>query len=120
MTKREADLEAVFRALVRAEGCLVEKLAPTKRGIPDRLVLAPGGRIFLVELKREGEKPTPIQEDWHKRAWVRGTRVVVLHGEAEIRQWARTVKDQRPCGGTNSNVCVAEGCYGEACIGGNR
>jgi hypothetical protein len=24
--------------------------------------------------------------------------------------------DERPCKGTNANVCVAEGCYGEACI----
>jgi hypothetical protein len=22
----------------------------------------------------------------------------------------------RPCGGTNSNICVAEGCYAESCI----
>lgn len=89
--KREADLETVFRALCRQAGCLVEKVAPTRRGMPDRIVLAPGGRIFLVELKRTGEKPTPIQEDWHSRAWVRGTQVVVLHGEAEIRRWVSTV-----------------------------
>jgi hypothetical protein len=24
--------------------------------------------------------------------------------------------DPRPCRGRNSNVCVAEGCYGEACV----
>lgn len=24
--------------------------------------------------------------------------------------------DARPCAGRNVNVCVAEGCYGEACI----
>lgn len=24
--------------------------------------------------------------------------------------------DPRPCGGQNANVCVAEGCYGEACL----
>lgn len=23
---------------------------------------------------------------------------------------------EKPCGGRNINVCVAEGCYGEACI----
>jgi hypothetical protein len=89
--KKEADLEAVFRALCRQQKCLVEKVAPTRRGMPDRIVLAPGGRIYLVELKREGEKPTPIQEEWHKRAWIRGTKVVVLHGEAEIRQWCGNV-----------------------------
>jgi hypothetical protein len=95
-TKKEADLEAIFRALCRKAGCLVEKLAPTRRGMPDRIVLAPGGRIFLVELKRENEKPTPIQEEWHKRAWIRGVKVVVLTGEDEIRQWASSVASPEP------------------------
>lgn len=26
--------------------------------------------------------------------------------------------DPRPCKGANSNVCVGEGCYGEACVKG--
>lgn len=28
------------------------------------------------------------------------------------------VPDRRPCKGVNGNVCVAEGCYGEACTAG--
>lgn len=24
--------------------------------------------------------------------------------------------DPRPCNGRNSNICVAQGCYGEACL----
>jgi hypothetical protein len=28
--------------------------------------------------------------------------------------------DPRPCRGRNANVCVAEGCYGEACVTTNR
>lgn len=27
---------------------------------------------------------------------------------------------RKPCGGTNVNICVAEGCYGEACLKYNR
>lgn len=27
-----------------------------------------------------------------------------------------TDSDRRPCQGRNANVCVAEGCYGEACL----
>jgi hypothetical protein len=29
---------------------------------------------------------------------------------------ASAVLDPRPCKGANSNICVAEGCFGEACI----
>lgn len=31
------------------------------RGIPDRICLLPGGRIFFVELKTTGKKPTKLQ-----------------------------------------------------------
>lgn len=30
--------------------------------------------------------------------------------------WCLRHPDPRPCKGINSNVCVGEGCYGEACI----
>lgn len=30
-------------------------------GIPDRIVLMPKGKIYFVELKLEGKKPTPRQ-----------------------------------------------------------
>lgn len=113
--KKEAALEAIFRALCRQQGCLVEKVAPTRRGMPDRIVLAPGGRIYLVELKRLGEKPTPIQEEWHKRAWVRGTRVVVLHGEEEIRQWASSVARPEPAEQDHLDWHLAFGEHGCDC-----
>ncbi len=36
-------------------------VSPGMSGVPDRIVFLPGGRISLVELKRPGEKPTPLQ-----------------------------------------------------------
>ena len=30
-------------------------------GMPDRMVLLPGGRIYFVELKSTKKKPTPLQ-----------------------------------------------------------
>ena len=36
-------------------------------GLPDRMVLLPGGVIAFVELKRPGERPRPIQKWWLKR-----------------------------------------------------
>lgn len=32
------------------------------------------------------------------------------------RPTAENDADPRPCKGRNANVCVAEGCYGEACV----
>lgn len=88
----EAKLERLFYDLVRSERRgIVVKLAPTVRGLPDRLVLLPGGFIHLVELKTETGALSPVQQVWHDRAAQLGVHVHVLYGEAEIRRWVRSV-----------------------------
>lgn len=86
----EASLEAYFYNQVRLRGGMVEKLISTRRGIPDRLVLLPGGHVFLVELKAWGGRTSAIQEAWHARAAELGTRVVVLEGRDAIDAWLRS------------------------------
>ena len=86
-TPYERNLEQLFYRSVRAAGGVVEKVAPTRAGMPDRIVLLPGGRVYLVELKRDRENPSPIQKIWHERAAALGTTVVVLRGAAEIMAW---------------------------------
>jgi hypothetical protein len=51
---RESQLETYFVRVVRLvlHGKTF-KMAPTVRGVPDRLVLLPGGVVELVELKTE-------------------------------------------------------------------
>lgn len=84
---REAQLEAHFRKAVKSLGGAVHKLVGTKRGMPDRLVLLPGGRIFLVELKTDTGKLSPLQEDWIEKAWELGTAVEVLYGRTGVDRW---------------------------------
>ena len=84
----EASLEAYFRKSVREKlGGRVVKLAPTEKGVPDRLVLLPGGRMFLVELKADGGRLSPAQVYWHENAKELGTTVHVLEGRGQIYQW---------------------------------
>ena len=105
MTKEllERDLQNLFYNLVRNGGGVCEKMAPTRWGIPDCLVLYPGGRIFLVELKTEKGQLRAAQSLWHEKAAQRGTHVVVLHGERAIRVWcslqAWGAAEQPDCGG---------------------
>lgn len=92
----ESAIERRFRQLVRAAGGITEKMAPTHAGMPDRLVLlppkyGPHGRIFLVELKQEGERPSEIQKVWHQRARALGVEVVVLRGAGEVVAWIQSV-----------------------------
>lgn len=70
--KRDAESEKVLEArlvrLVAAEGGLAAKLSSQHhRGLPDRMVLTPGGGIRFVELKSTGRKPTALQLRAHDR-----------------------------------------------------
>ena len=42
-------------------GKAVKFISPGLRGVPDRIVLLPGARIYFVELKRLGETLRPQQ-----------------------------------------------------------
>lgn len=72
---------------VRAAGGMCLKMAPTQAGMPDRLVLLPGGRFFLVELKSPRGRLRPIQVVWHQRAAKLGHPVVVLNSTRRVDEW---------------------------------
>lgn len=84
----EAHLEARLRDRVRQLGGVAIKLAPTQRGLPDRLVLLPGGRMHLLELKTTLGRLSPVQQSWHERVAGLGIRVEVLIGASGIDEWA--------------------------------
>lgn len=56
-------IERNLREGVKALGGLALKFSsPYHRGVPDRIVLMPGGRMYFVELKTTGKKPTLLQQ----------------------------------------------------------
>lgn len=87
----EAQLESLFRLRVRTVlGGKVDKLVATRGGIPDRLVILPFNRMYVVELKTATGKLDPLQVEWHKTARALAPRLVfVLHGLPEIDAWVR-------------------------------
>lgn len=82
----ESVLESRLFEAVRKAGGLAYKIAPTTAGLPDRMIII-GGQIYLVELKRKGERLRPLQRFIHEKILRRGVQVSVLHGEAEIDAW---------------------------------
>lgn len=58
--RREASIEGACRKLAEECGFMLKKLTD-KVGDPDRVMFMYGGRIALIEFKRPGEAPTPIQ-----------------------------------------------------------
>lgn len=87
MPTLESKIEKQFALMVKARGGLAVKMAPTIAGIPDRMVLWPGGKFHLVELKTTSGGLRAIQVHRHKELKMMGHNVVVLRGEAEIVAW---------------------------------
>ena len=55
MSVSESTIETTLRkAVERAGGKCFKLPAIIYRGIPDRMVLLPGGRLYFVELKKDG------------------------------------------------------------------
>ena len=78
---RETNVENRLVRLAKEKGGWAVKMSPVGlRGMPDRIVLAPGGRIAFVETKAPGKVPRPLQmarmrklEAFGFRCWVADT-----------------------------------------------
>ena len=59
-------------------------MSPGFDGMPDRIVLLPGGRMGFVEVKAPGKVPRPLQEARHSMLQKLGFKVYVLDDVGEI------------------------------------
>lgn len=82
---RERQIEQKFVKAVKAAGGIAPKLtSPGFDGMPDRMVLMPGGCIGFVEVKAPGEKPRPLQFSRHRLLRRLGFKVYVLDDAEQI------------------------------------
>jgi len=59
----EKEIERKLKKRVEELGCLCLKFeSPGFTGVPDRIILMPGGEMFFVETKAPGQKERPRQE----------------------------------------------------------
>ena len=69
MTPLEKDIERKLVSMAKRHGgyCL-KWVCPGWSGVPDRIILLPGGRVIFVELKRpKGSRLDPLQRWWAKK-----------------------------------------------------
>ena len=82
---REKVIEKKLVQAVKTSGGLAPKfLSPGFDGMPDRIVLLPGGRMAFVEVKAPGQKPRPLQLARHKLLRRLSFKVYVLDDEQQI------------------------------------
>lgn len=84
----EKDIEKLFRDEIKKAGGEAYKFtSPGNDGVPDRIVMLPGGRIVFVELKTDTGKLSKLQELQCRQIADLGQTVRVLHGLAEVRDF---------------------------------
>ncbi len=84
---REKEIESKLVQSVKAVGGIAPKFtSPGFDGMPDRILLLPGGHIGFVEAKAPGEKPRPLQLARHKLLYGLGFRVYILDNVRQIER----------------------------------
>jgi len=75
----EKDVERLLVKHIQQLGGMAYKFtSPGRRAVPDRVCLLPDGRIFFVELKAPGKKPTKLQLLEHKKIRAMGFEVLII------------------------------------------
>lgn len=82
---REKTIERKLTLMVKKQGGICPKfVSPGFDGMPDRIVLLPGGHMAFVEVKAPGKKPRALQTSRHTLLRRLGFRVYLLDNEEQI------------------------------------
>ena len=82
---REKQIEQALVKVVAGRGGLCPKwVSPGLGGVPDRIILLPGGRIAFAELKAPGQTPRPLQAFRIKQLRQLGFAVYVIDSPDKI------------------------------------
>ena len=82
---REKTIEKKLVIAIKDMGGIAPKfMSPGFDGMPDRIVLLPGGRMGFVEVKAPGKVPRPLQEARHRMLRRLGFKVYLLDAVDQI------------------------------------
>lgn len=94
----EKDIEGKCVQHAKSLGILVYKFtSPSKRSVPDRIFVLPGGHVFWIEFKRLGKEPTPAQTVEIEKLRKQGVTVYVVDNvtegkgriELQLQMWGK-------------------------------
>ncbi len=82
---REKSIEQELVKEVKKRGGICPKwVSPGFDGVPDRIVLLPGGHFGFVEVKAPGEKPRALQRSRYRLFEKLGFTTHILDGKEQI------------------------------------
>jgi hypothetical protein len=88
---RENIIEFYLRDRVKALGGIAYKfISPGNSGVPDRLILLPGGKSIFIELKAPGKQPIAIQNLQHKRIRALGFTVLIIDSKEKVDEFVKS------------------------------
>lgn len=95
MTTLEKDIERKLRLMVqRYKGQCLKWVCPGWSGVPDRIIILPGGHIIFAEVKRpKGGRYSPMQCYWADRLRKMGLRWVGIRSESDIHMIEQYIKE---------------------------
>lgn len=89
---KESKLEARLVRLVRQAGGLTYKfVSPGHTGVPDRIVITPGGRVWFLELKTERGRLSPRQVYQLERLRQVGANALAVYGPEDLERVLHTI-----------------------------
>lgn len=86
-------IEKKLREEVKKLGGLALKFSsPYHRGVPDRIVLMPGGCASFVEIKTTGKKPKLLQEKAIAELRAMGFKAEVIDSQEGLNKFLEEIK----------------------------
>lgn len=89
---RESQIEERMGRMIKKRGGLYYKfVSPGNPGVPDRLIILPGGKVVFVELKAEDGKLSSLQRYQIDRMRAQGADVRKVRGWEEAKAFVEEV-----------------------------
>ena len=90
---REREIEEYLRLGVKKLGGIAFKFtSPGNAGVPDRLIVMPGNRIYFVELKRPRGEARPLQKMQINRLNALGCSVSVIDSKEGVDKFLNDIQ----------------------------
>lgn len=93
----EKDIERfLVNSIKKLGGVAYKFVSPGNAGVPDRLIVMPGGKIYFVELKTEKGVPTVLQCRQMDRLFSLGCDVTLLQGLEQVKNFLARISEVKP------------------------